>query len=169
MSEDQTEGLTSGYLPITAFEHLEPTAVGVVDLDSSIVPSPPDGCAWGVGQRDGLLLVRLHGEPLAVVHIDRDLGGVTNEELAAEVWRSADAEIRRHVERFGCTPIPGGPDALIGGLDPSADACSGGGPANLDASVAVIVSTAGGHEQLARCIRSLLVAATSWARGGGCR
>jgi GT2 family glycosyltransferase len=156
MSENQMEGLTNGYLPVTAFRHLEPTAVGVVDLDRSIVPSSPDGREWGVGQRDGLLLVRLHGEPLAVVHIDRDLGGVTNEELAAEVWRSAGAEIRRHVERFRCAPMPGVSDALIGGLHISADACPGGRPAKLGASVAVILSTAGREEQLGRCLRSLL-------------
>lgn len=156
MAEDQTEGMTSGHLPITAFQHLEPTAVMMVDLDCSLVPSTPDGRAWDVGQRDGLLLVRLHGEPLAVVHIDRDLGGVTDEELAAEVWRSAGVEIRRHVERFGCTRIPGASDVLVGGLNSSADACPGGRPAELGASVAVILSTAGRDEQLGRCLRSLL-------------
>jgi O-antigen biosynthesis protein len=156
MSEDQTEGLTSGYLPITAFKHLEPTAVGVVDLDRSIVPSTPDGRAWGVGQRDGLLLVRLHGEPLAVVHIDRDLGEVADEELAVDIWRSAGTEIRRHVERCGDTPIPDAPDALVGGLHCTADACPDGTPANLGASAAVIISTAGRDKQLGRCLRSLL-------------
>jgi GT2 family glycosyltransferase len=156
MSEDQTAGLTSGYLPTAAFEHLEPTAVGVVDLERSIVPSAPDGRAWGVGQRDGLVLVRLHGEPLAVVHIDRDLGDVADEELAGEVWRSAGEEIRRHVERFGCAPVPGAPDVLVGGLHCAADGCPGGVPAPSGASVAAIVSTAGREEQLGRCIRSLL-------------
>jgi O-antigen biosynthesis protein len=156
MSENQMEGLTSGHLPATAFQHLEPTAVGVVDLDRSIVPSSPDGHAWGVGQRDGLLLVRLHGEPLAVVHVDRDPASVTNEELAAEVWRSASAEIRRHVERFRCTPVPGASDALLDGLHISSDACPGGRPAKPVAAVAVILATAGRSEQLGRCLRSLL-------------
>jgi O-antigen biosynthesis protein len=156
MSEDQTAGLTGGYLPITAFQHLEPTGVGVVDLDRSLMPSHPDGRAWGVGQRDGLLLVRLHGEPLAVVHIDRDLGSLTNEELAAEVWRSAGAEIRRHVERFRCTRIPGACNVLVDGLHSSTDACPGGRPAKMGASVAVILPTAGRDEQLGRCLRSLL-------------
>jgi O-antigen biosynthesis protein len=155
MSGDRVVGLTSGYLPVTAFRHLGPTAVGVVDLDRSIVPSSPDGRALGVGQRDGLLLVRLHGEPLAVVYIDRDLGCVTNEELAGEVWRSAGAEICRHVECFGCAAVPCAADALIGGFG-SVDACSAGRPAKQGASVAVILSTVGRDEQLGRCLGSLL-------------
>lgn len=157
MSEDQMEKLTSGHLPMKAFQHLEPTVVGVVDLDRSIVPSRPAGRACEVGQRDGLLLVRLHGEPLAVVHIDGDLGALTSEELAGEVWRKARAEIRGHVERFQCTQVPGGPEALASGLHLSADVCPGGEPADLGgASVAVIVPTTGREEQLARCLRSLL-------------
>src|ERR1700734_3614520 len=106
MSEDQTEKLTSGYLPITAFQHNDPTAMGVVDLDRSIAPSSPDGRGWGSSQRDSLLLVRLHDQPLAVVHIERNLADITNDELATEIWRSAGTEIRRHIERFGCAEMP---------------------------------------------------------------
>ncbi len=156
VSEDQTEGLTSGHLPFSAFEHLQPTAVGVVDLERSIVPSTPDGRPWGAGQRDGLLLVRLHGDPLAVVHIDRDPTAVTHRELAGEVWQSAAAEILRHAERFGCTPIVSGPGPLVDGIALSQVACPGDMPADPGTSVAVIVCTAGCDEQLGRCVRSLL-------------
>src|SRR3984957_11144375 len=156
MSGDPTAGLTSGYLPISAFRHLEPTAVGVVDLDRSLAPSAPDGRPWGEGQRDALLLVRLHGEPLAVVHVDRDPRAVGEEELAAELWRSAGEEIRRHLERYGWAQVPVDAEALIGGLYDTARACPGATPADPRASVAVIISTAGRDEQLARCIRSLL-------------
>ena len=156
MSGDQTEGLTSGYLPIAAFQHTEPTSVGVVNLDRSISPSAPDGRPWDPGQRDALLLVRLHGEPLTVLHIDRDLDGIADHELATAIWQSAGAEIRRHIERFGCASIPGGSDELAEGLRASKQMCPGASPAKVDASVAVIISTAGRPEQLARCIRSLL-------------
>ncbi len=156
MSGDPTAGLTSGYLPVGAFKHLEPTAVGVVDLERSLAPSAPDGRPWGEGQRDALLLVRLHGEPLAVVHIDRDPSALGEQELAAELWRSAGREIREHVGRYGCAAVPAGPDALIGGFHDTARGCAGATPANPHASVAVIISTAGRAEQLARCIRSLL-------------
>ena len=120
------------------------------------MPSSPDGRAWGDDQRDCLLLLRLHGEPLAVVHIERDLSSVNSEELAAEVWRSAGSQIRRHVERFRCTGIPSGSDALISGLHLSADECPGDKPAKLGTSVAVILCTAGREKHLERCLRSLL-------------
>ncbi len=156
VDEDQIQGLTSGYLPRTAFQHLEPTAVGVVDLDRSITPSTPDGRAWDSGQRDGLLLVRLHDEPIAVVHIDSAPGVVTSDDLATEIWRSADAEIRGHVERFRCTRMPDGSDALVAGLHASADKCPGSNPAQPGASAAVILCTLGREERLRRCLPSLL-------------
>ncbi|MGA9313148.1 MAG: glycosyltransferase [Solirubrobacteraceae bacterium] len=156
MSEDQTDRLTCGHLPITAFQHSEPTAVGVVDLDRSIAPRAPDGRTWGAGQRDGLVLVRLHEDPLAVVHVDRDLSDVTESELATAIWRSAGTKVRKHVERCACGDIPSDADALVTGLRSSASECHGGAPPKLDASVAVIISTAGREKQLERCIRSLL-------------
>lgn len=156
MSKDQTRGLTRGCLPLAAFEHQDPTTVVVVDLDRSIAPQPPGGCAFGVAQRDGLVLVRLHGEPVAVVHVDRDPSGVSDKDLATVIWQSASKDIRRHVERFGCSPIPDDSDALVNGLQSSADACAGGTPANRVASAAVILSTAGRDEQLGRCLHSLL-------------
>jgi GT2 family glycosyltransferase len=156
MSEDQTEKLTSGYLPITAFQHDDPTAMGVVDLDRSIVPSSPDGRGWNPSQRDGLLLVRLHDQPLAVVHIERNLADVTDDELATEIWRSAGTEIRQHVECFGCIEMPGDSLALVEGLRSPVTRCPGGKPPTFDTSVAVIVATAGREEQLEHCIRSLL-------------
>ncbi len=155
MDEDQINGLTSGYLPLAAFQHLEPTAVGVVDLDRSITPSTPDGRPWDNGQRDGLLLVRVHDEPVAIVYVDT-LGGIADEELAHKIWRSAVAEICRHLERRRCAQIPSTADALVDGLHFPTDTCSEGTPTNLEMSVAVILSTAGREEQLGRCLRSLL-------------
>lgn len=156
MSGDRTEELTSGYLPIAAFQHTEPTSVGVVDLDRSLVPRAPDGRDWDPGQRDALLLVRLHDEPLAVVHIDRELQGIVDSELSTAIWRSAGTEIRRHIERYRCAAIPSGAAESIDGLGVAAEMCPGASPAKVDASVAVIVSTAGRPEQLERCIHSLL-------------
>ncbi|HEV2973944.1 MAG TPA: glycosyltransferase [Solirubrobacteraceae bacterium] len=156
MNEERTEELTSGYLPITAFEHNDPTSVGVVDLDKSIVPRSPDGRAWNTSQRDALLLVRLHDQPLAVVHIEHSLANVTDDELATKIWRSAGKEIRQHVERFRCIEKPDGSTSLIEGLRSRVTECPGGKRPPLDASVAVIISTAGREEQLERCVRSLL-------------
>lgn len=150
------QGLTKGYLPLSAFRHLEPTAIGVVDLDRSMMPRAPDGRAWTDDQRDGLLLVRLHDEPLAVVYIDDALASITAEELAAEIWQAAGTDIRRHAERFGCAQMPDGADALVNGFPMNAVICPGSSPAKVDLSVAVIVPSVGREEQLTRCIRSLL-------------
>jgi GT2 family glycosyltransferase len=156
MDNDQMHGLTKGYLPVSPFRHLEPTAVGVVDLDRSITPRAPDGRAWTNEQHDSLLLVRLHDEPLAVVYIDKPPGGVTAEELAAEIWHAAGTEIRRHVERFGCIQMPRASDALVSGFLTHGHRCPGSSPAKVGLSVAVIVPTVGREEQLSRCVRSLL-------------
>jgi glycosyltransferase involved in cell wall biosynthesis len=156
MNEDRQGGLVNGNLPNTVFRHLEPTGVGVVDLDRSITPSTPDGREWDADQRDALLMVRLHGQPLALVHVDGAVGSLTVEELAAEIWRSAGREIKRHVERFGCVHTPEASDALLGGLYSRIETCPGGRPARPDASVAVILCTLGQEERLRRCLPSLL-------------
>jgi GT2 family glycosyltransferase len=155
MSDDRAERLTSGHLPIAAFQHNDPTAMGVVDLERSVLPRSPDGRDWNPSQRDGLLLVRLHGQPLAVVHTERSLAEVTHDELAVEIWRAAGTEIRHHVGRYGCAEIPDGPLALQGLRSP-VTGCPGGTPPAFDTSVAVIISTAGRERQLKHCIRSLL-------------
>jgi glycosyltransferase involved in cell wall biosynthesis len=156
MSKTQTVGLTSGYLPLTAFRHFEPSTVAVVDLDQAMVLSRP-GASTGHGvHRDGLLLIRLHDEPLAVVHVDRDPAGMTKADLADEIWRLAGAEIRRHVERFHCAATPNTADALLDGLHVPANGCPGNRLAVPRASAAVIVCTVGREQQLGRCLRALL-------------
>lgn len=155
MSVDPSEKLTSGHLPVRAFQHNAPTAMGVVDLDRSLVPRSPDGRGWNPTQRDGLLLVRLHDQPLAVVHIEHNLAGATDDELASEIWRAAGEDIRQHVERYGCAAMPDGPLSLQRLRSP-VTGCPGGTPPRFDTSVAVIISTAGREQQLEHCIRSLL-------------
>jgi GT2 family glycosyltransferase len=150
---DVSDGLTCGHLPVAAFRHSCPTAIGVIDLDLSLRPRGPAGDAFaGSGERDGLLLVRLHGEPLAVVHVERPH---SRGDLAARVWRLCGDAIRCHAERHGCVPVPKSPEALT--TLPGTRGCGEAGtPASVNDSVAVIVCTAGREAQLARCIRSLL-------------
>lgn len=150
------QALTNGHLPAVAFQHLEPTGVGLVDLDQPLAPSTPDGRAWDPRQRDALLLVRLHGEPLTVVHIDNTLDRVCDEELAAALWRPASMKIREHIERFQCMSMPQASNALINGLNSSAEACSGWRPARAGAPAAVILCTVGQEQRLRRCLPSLL-------------
>ena len=148
--------LTGGHLPVAAFRHLEPTAVGVVDLDKSITPRTPDGRTWGVSQRDGLLLLRLHEQPIAVIYVDKEPGALTNDELASQIWQSASLEISRHIERSGCSLPPGASGALLNEIRSLIGSCPGDRPRKPDMSVAVIVPTVGREEQLRRCLHSLL-------------
>jgi GT2 family glycosyltransferase len=148
--------LTGGHLPLAAFRHLEPTAVGVVDLDNSITPRTPDGRTWGASQRDGLLLLRLHEQPVAVIYINKAPSALTNEELASRIWQSASVEISRHIERFGCSSPSEASGALLNGIPSFIGSCPGGRPRKPDMSVAVVVPTVGREEQLRRCLHSLL-------------
>ena len=60
--------LTPGFLPASAFAHLGPTAaLAVLDLER-----PDQASLLGAGdgeQRDALVLVRVHGDPLGVLHV----------------------------------------------------------------------------------------------------
>jgi O-antigen biosynthesis protein len=147
------ERLTCGHLPIAAFSHRDPTAIGVLDLDLARWPIAPDGGPFAAsGERDALVLVRVHDEPLAVLH-------VTNlhdpDELHALVSRECGAALSSHVRRHGCLPAVNGAEILarlLGSRDRSPDDA----PSQVEQSVAVIVCTAGRELQLERCIRWLL-------------
>jgi O-antigen biosynthesis protein len=156
VDRDQPQKLTSGHLPLSAFEHMEPTGVGVVDLDRSLTPHSPDGRALRPDQRDGLLLVRLHHKPIAMVHIDRALGKITSEELATQIWSSAGAAICGYLQSVGCEHLPTGPDTLADATQRRAQEHPADWPTNPGRSIAVIIPTIGREEQLGRCLRSLL-------------
>lgn len=153
--------VTPGGLPSRPFEHPGPTAVGVLDLDLSATPRAPDGQICGAGEPDALLLVRLHGEPLAVVHVSRDLRATAEGELLDLVWRSAGQRIRMHAQSFACMEAPSCASELMTHCGPRAPACRGVWPVSSDQRLAVIVCTAGRAPQLTRCIRSILAQARS--------
>lgn len=156
MTEHRARGLTNGYLPVIAFQHLQPTEIGLVDLGGSLVPRSPLGAAWDASCRDGLLLVCLHEEPLAVIYVDRALCSLSADELAAVIWREAADAIRRHVERFQCVSPPHGPKSLLHSLGLVAGGCPGIDLLDTHVSVSVIVPTGGRPDQLERCLRSLV-------------
>lgn len=158
MNGGNSAGLTRGHLPATVLRNLGPTAVGVVDLDRSIAPKAPDGGTFEDEQADWLLLVRLHDDPLAVVHVERDLNSVADEDLAAKIWRLTGPEIRQHIERHRCTGVPKSSTDLLGSSPLSTEGCTGDELPEMAASAAVILSTIGQEAaQLERCLRSLLM------------
>lgn len=156
MTDGKAANPDQGHLPMAVFQHMEPTGVGTVDLDRAAAPSPPYGRDWEPNQLDALLLVRLHGDPLAIVHIDRNLAGVRSSDLAAELWLSVEAEVRRHVERCGCIRVPDTRDALLAEVQSLGAVCRGSQPTIPNASAAVIICTTGQEERLGRCLHSLL-------------
>lgn len=143
---------TDGYLPLAAFRHLEPTAIGVIDLDS-----PPEfkrslGVDGARPHRDALALVRLHGTPLGVVHLEGPQPLRSRERLAAAIWSQLGPTVVEHVTSHGCASVPNDADALLAGL-PSAGT---GMTADPPGSVAVIIPTTGRLDVLERCLHSLL-------------
>jgi GT2 family glycosyltransferase len=157
MSGDHTTELTRGHLPLTVVKALGPTAVGQLDLDRSLRPRSPEGRTLRDEQRDALLLIRLHGDPLAVVHVERHLDELSDEELATEIGRLAATEICQHVDRHGCVVPSATVTELLADLSLPPHDCPSEQAPNVTTSGAVILSTIGEDlVQLERSLRSLL-------------
>jgi O-antigen biosynthesis protein len=140
MSADRAIDVTPGFLPATAFAHAGSVAVGMIDLE------PPAHLAVMSGgeepYEDALLLVRLHGDPLGIVHLrgERPLA-CDADELAIRAQKQLEARIRCHKRRFDCA------------VREPARAREASVP--LPGSVAVVIATVGRTDLLARCLRSL--------------
>jgi len=146
--------ITDGCLPLAAFRHLEPTAVGVIDLDST--PAFVDAPSAVTGpHRDALALVRLHGAPLGVIHLDFPPPTRPSERLAETIWAGLGPAIARHVTSHRCACVPDGPAALLAGLPALATGCSAAVTEHPPGSVAVIISTTGRVDVLERSLESL--------------
>ena len=154
MNRNRTE-MTDGYLPLVAFRHLEPTAIGIVDLDSPprFAPAPVSSAA-GV-HRDGLALVRLHGEPLGVIHLDGEPSSIASDRLAHAIWAQTGPAIAEHVASHGCACVPDSAAALLSGLPAKSSDCADRRSDYPEGSVAVIIPTTGRIDVLERCLRSL--------------
>jgi GT2 family glycosyltransferase len=147
--------MTNGYLPLAAFQHLDPTAIGVIDLDSPLrfgqaALSPVPGV-----RRDGLALVRLHGDPLGVIHIEADPSSLSPDHLAHAIWAQLEPAIAEHVTGHRCTCVPEAAAGLLAGLPAADPDCEHRGSDYPSGSVAVIVATTGRVDTLERCLRSL--------------
>jgi GT2 family glycosyltransferase len=158
VADPRTAGaLTNGFLPAAAFAHDEPTVVGVIDLDNPLAFATPPGVRSPTSARDAVALVRLHGDCLAVIHLDRAPDQLGRPELAQRLWEAAGEEIRAHVDRFGCRDSAQlGADALQAGLG-SGQACRPARPESVRLSV--VIPTVGRPDALARCLSSLATAA----------
>ena len=148
-----TDGETAGHLPVAAFRHLEPTAVGHVELGGPLELVSPTGEPHGACV-DALGLVRLHGKPLGVVHLDGPPGDATR--LADAIWSQLGEAVTAHCERWGCVAAPASAAELSAKrLAAAAARCPGTLAPDPRTSVSLIVPTGGRAEQLERCLRSL--------------
>lgn len=148
------DALTNGCLPVAAFRHLDPTAVGRIELERPLAFVAPDGAAPVAAPKDALALVRLHGEPLGVAHLT---GAVMDEmSLAPAVWAQLGDAVIGHCERWGCVRPPTSATDLAGGrLAMAAERCRGALPTARQFSISMIVPTGGRADKLTRCLRSL--------------
>jgi O-antigen biosynthesis protein len=145
--------LTAGYLPVAAFRHLDPTLVGHVELGQPLALQVADPGRHPAGERDALALVRLHGEPLGVVHLDR-AQLADHAALAAPIWQELAGEIAAHCARCGCAAAPATASDLTSGALSVAGCPSA--VAHVPAgTVSMIVPTGGRADKLPRCLRSL--------------
>ena len=146
--------LTPGKLPLEPFRHRDPTAMALLDLDVGVVSKLPDAASTTPTCRDALVLVRLHGEPLAILYAGRDPDELGERGLAALVWEHCEGEIRRHIAEAGCGTAPSGPGDLVGGLGDEAGCRDKAMPPAVG-SIAVIVATRGRSALLPRCLAAL--------------
>lgn len=138
--DPRLRGLTNGYLPLAPFGHLDPTSLAVIDLDRDTDAAVIDGADGRA--RDALLLVRLHLDPLGVVHVPDAAALNDRDALLGLVDAQLSDRIVAHERRFGC--------------DRAAAACAGAAPAPVPGTAAVIIPTGGRVAQLDRCLRSLV-------------
>ncbi|HWD70329.1 MAG TPA: glycosyltransferase family 2 protein [Solirubrobacteraceae bacterium] len=109
---------------------------------------------------DQIVLVRLHGQPLAIVHIEKSPGTETGDDLMIAAWRAASDAVIAHITACRCLPAPEDHEelSLMLRCDDGGRGGSCEGSASRPAGKAtVIVCTAGDDEDtLARCLRSLV-------------
>jgi GT2 family glycosyltransferase len=116
-------------------------------------PAPP---LPTMAARDQLVLARLHGQPLAILHLAQPPGDETREELMRAAWGAGTAEIIEHVSTWGCLPAPQGPEHLAELLEAHSGQCPGSVPARPTGRAAVILCTTGADQAtLRRSLHSL--------------
>jgi glycosyltransferase involved in cell wall biosynthesis len=135
-------------------QHDEVTAVGLVDLEASSGITPP-AMAGSTDARDQLVLVRLHGQPVAAAHLDSPVGEETRAEIFAAAWRDGQAEILSHINRCQCLAVPTGPENLEAILDDADGTCPELTPPRPVGAAAVILCTVGRVDALTRCLETL--------------
>lgn len=145
-----------GYLPLAPLMHGGPTAVGFVDLDSAADIVWMSGAGEGHA-RDQLVVTRLHGQPLDVVHLDVAPGTATRADVLSAVVSDDTSELRSHIQRCRCLQLPSTLENLdeLDAILRSDVSCPERRPSRASGRAAVIVCTSGRADLLGRALESL--------------
>ena len=136
----------------------QPAAAALFDLGRGSLVRPAAGGAGSPsrGSGDGtIILVRLHGDPLGVVCIDRAAESLEPAALRALVWSLFGRHVRAHVERHGCLRQPRSADDMAS-WPGSPTNCPRQATDQAPGTIAVIVPTRDRAEKLRRCLESLV-------------
>jgi GT2 family glycosyltransferase len=136
--------------------HGKPTSVGLWDLGAPATGTlirllgsdPARAC-------DQIALVRLHGQPLTILHLEGPPGEPDASSLITAVWHGAHETIISHVRSCGCLPLPSDAGELLATLSQSDGSCPGRIPRRPQGHAAVVVCTTGAQRSLTRCLESL--------------
>ncbi len=142
-----------GHIPLSALSHGQPTAIGELELTRPLCVTPV-----GVPSRDcadQLLLVRLHGDPVGLVHLDEPPQAETPATLATAIWGQLGAPLSAHASGHGCVAVPAGPRQLEAGLQLLSGPQPGLTAPRPPGRAAVIVATIGRLDALERALESL--------------
>lgn len=145
---------SNGFLPLAPLKHREPTALGLWDMEAGgpLIRRSGDGLPQAA--RDQVVLARLHGQPLALLHLPP--GEPSRAGLVAAAWDGARQEILDHVRAHGCMPVPSSAaelgEVLVDGTGGSGAPLAPRPPGRA----AVIVCTVGHEAVLKRTLESLL-------------
>jgi glycosyltransferase involved in cell wall biosynthesis len=146
---------SNGFLPLVPLRHAEPTAVGVWDVDAAYAATPPLELP-SQGSRDQVVLARLHGQPLAILHLNQPPGATTRAALIVALWQQASDAIVEHVTACRCLPAPEDAAELRMMLDADAAGCAGRAPRRPVGKAVVILCTTGAQQEtLSRSLGSL--------------
>ncbi len=140
---------SNGFLPLQPLRHADPTAVGLWDMDRGPAITRPLQLP-SHGARDQLVLVRLHGEPLTILHLEAAPGEERPDQLLEAVWHGASEELIAHVSTCGCLPVPEGVDDLAALLETGGRATPRQTPPRPRGRAAAIVCTTGEQPELLR-------------------
>jgi O-antigen biosynthesis protein len=155
-TQDATDKrISNGYLPLAVLEAPNATATGLLDLSLPLRTLWPVPALFPADPRDQLLMVRLHGEPVAIAYVERPPAPSWEQDDLEALWRACSAEIIGHVRRCGCIAEPRSADELVEALaninpPPETDTTAS------QRSASVIIATTGRQEPLQRCIQSLI-------------